>query len=381
MRVLHILSELRPSGFEVMLKVSAPYWRKMGIHAEILATGETVGRYAPFLEREGYPIYHLPFYRSYLRAFAFFILLFRFLRVHRYDALHIHVESANMWITLVAKLAGVPYQIRTIHSVFPWKGWLGLKRRLQRRISRSVGVTHVSIGPSVKATEWNYFQNPTIYIANWFDNKGFVPLGPELRDEIRTNLDIDDDTFVVVSVGNCSHCKNHAAILKSLADISKEINFLYFHVGEEEAGQPERYLAEELGIAKQVRFLGFVKDVYPILNASDVYVMPSLHEGIGIAAIEAMGAGIPVVLADVPGLRDFKNIADEVIWVDPDAVSLSKALLELASIPKDLRSKIGLSLHHAANRRFSVEQGVNAYAALYKSHNKGNGRGHELGIA
>ncbi|MBE0446823.1 MAG: glycosyltransferase [Actinobacteria bacterium] len=365
MRVLHILNELRPSGFEVMLKVSAPYWQKMDVQAELLATGKDIGQYAQSLEEVGYKTYHLPFSRSYLRARSFFASLYKFLRSNKYDVVHAHVEGGLFWIILTAKLAGVPQVVKTIHNVFPWRGWLGFKRRFQKMILRFMGIPHVSVGPSVRTTEWEYFRNPTLYIPNWYDSERFVPLNPESRNEIRERLNIDEDTFTVVSVGNCSRTKNHTALLGALANISDKIKFLYLHVGEEEPGQPERHLAGELGITKQVHFLGFVEDISPILNAADVYVMPSLHEGFSIAAMEAMGAGVPSILADVPGLRDFKDIADGVFWVNPEAASLSEALITIASMPKEKRREIGLALHHAVYERFSIEQGVGAYASLY----------------
>ena len=368
MRVLHILSELRPSGFEVMLKVSACYWQGMDIQAEILATGEKLGQYAPTLENAGYEIYHLPFARSYLRALSFFISLYKYLRDHEYDVVHVHVEGANFWIALTSKLAGVPNVVHTVHSVFAWTGWLGLKRRVQRAILRFVGVKHVSVGDSVQNTEWTYFRNPTVCIPNWYNSDSFIPLDPRSRSKTRLDFGITEDTFVVTSIGNCSSCKNHSVLFDALARVSREINFLYLHVGEEEPGQPERHLAKDLGIAEQVRFLGFVEDVYPILAAADVYVMPSLKEGLSIATAEAMGVGVPVILADVPGLRDLKSMTDKVVWAKPEAQSIAEALLKVASMPKETRREIGLALHNAVHKRFGIEQGVNAYAALYRGH-------------
>jgi len=368
MRVLHILNELRPSGFEVMLKTSAPYWRKADIQAELLATGKSIGQYAQSLEDAGYRTYHLPFSRSYLRALSFFISFYKLLRSNNYDIIHAHVEGGLFWIILTAKLAGVPRVVKTIHNVFPWTGWLGFKRRLQKMILRFMGIPQVSVGPSVKATEWNYFRNPTLYIPNWYDSERFAPLSPELRNEIRASLGIDNDTFTVVSVGNCSRTKNHAALLGALAAISDKVNFLYLHVGEEEPGQPERRLALDLGIADQTQFLGFIEDICPILNAADVYVMPSLHEGFSIAAMEAMGAGVPLILADVPGLRDLKGVADGILWASPEASPLSEALLAIASMPKEARNEIGLSLHRSVYERFRIEKGVSAYTSLYINH-------------
>lgn len=367
MKVLHVLNELRPSGAEVMLWVATPYWQKMDIQAEILSTGEVPGSYAPILENVGYPIHHLPYSHSvsFLRAF------YKLLQSGKYDIVHLHAERANFWLALLAQLAGIPRVVRTIHNVFPWKGIRGLERRIQRWILHKLGVLHVSIGSSVKATEWEYFRNPTVYVPNWYDSDKFIPPSADKRSQARTSFEIEEDTFVLVSVGNCSRIKNHTAILQALKSISERIKFLYIHIGQEEQGEPERKLSEELGIANCVRFLGFVEEILPILYAADVYLMPSLHEGFSIAAIEAMATGMPVVLADVPGLRDLKQVTDKVRWVEPEPDSIAQALLSLSNLLPKVRQQMGLNLHNSVYERFGVEQGVRKYVAIYRNQELG----------
>lgn len=341
-----------------MLRVAAPYWKSMGISAEILSMGSSPGQYAPVLESAGYRIHHLPFSRS----LSFFRAFRKHLRLNGYDAVHLHTERANFWLALTAWLAGVPRLVRTVHSAFAFKGWLGLKRGIQRRFLRFLGVVHVSIGLSVEETERSYLRNPTVRIFNWYDSEKFLPPTDEQRRELRRNIGAGVDTFVIVSVGNCSPIKNHAAILEALGHLSGKTEFLYLHVGEEEPGEPERKMAERLGIAERVRFLGFVRNVWPLLGAADAYVMPSLWEGLGLSAVEALAVGVPAVLADVPGLRDLDGSSEAISWTKPEPESIRAALLPLAESPKASRK---LPVRNIVPDRYGIERGCRTYAALY----------------
>jgi len=157
-RILHILNELKPSGAETMLLTAASYWHKQGLEGEILSTGINPGPYASPLEKAGYRIYHIPFSPSY----RFLLSTYRFLKQYPYDIIHIHTERGNFWYALVAYLSGKRPIIRTVHNVFPFRRFLQVERYFQRWIMRGIlGVQTVTIGRSVKDTEWKTFCNPS----------------------------------------------------------------------------------------------------------------------------------------------------------------------------------------------------------------------------
>jgi glycosyltransferase involved in cell wall biosynthesis len=93
--------------------------------------------------------------------------------------------------------------------------------------------------------------------------------------------------------------------------------------------------------------------------------MPSTYEGFGVAAIEAMGTGLPVILSDVSGLRDFRETCTDIYWTEPTSESIAKAILHyLNSHTADLRD-VGMKLSGEVHRHFAVEKGTAAYAQLY----------------
>jgi glycosyltransferase involved in cell wall biosynthesis len=362
MRVLHILNELKPSGAEVMLYTAAPYWRAQGIEGHILSTGARPGGFASVLEEAGYRIHHIPFSDSY----SFLTRIYALLTDNKYDALHIHTERANFWYALAGYLSGHKRIVRTVHNVFLFKGKLRIERLVQRwLVHRILGVKCVSISPSVEEIELRTFHNFSQRVSNWFDSRKFKLPSLQEKKDARKSLAIPDGTVVLTSVGGCSPVKNHSVIIEALAMLPVDAAILYLHVGPEEDGHPERKLAQAAGASSRVRFYGTVQDITSILHASDVFVMPSLYEGCPIATIEAMGAGLPCILSDVPGLCDFREAGDGIYWVKPTAESIQKGLLHFLEMPMSTRHHAGTVLSRYAHHCFSVDRGAAAYSQLY----------------
>lgn len=361
LRVLHVLNTLMPSGAEVMLRNAGPHWAAHGLHCGVLALGEQRGPFAAELQRAGYEVHHLPFEPSgrFVREFQ------ALLRAQGVDIVHLHAERASMWLALAARLAGVTRVVRTVHGNFLFDGWLRWRRMLSRTVMRALGAQQIAISETVRATERQRFGNPSLLIANWFDSVRILPVTPERRQAARAALGLNDGRFVLVSVGNCSPVKNHGALIEALAQLGRD-DWHYLHVGCEEDDRPERALAQRLGVADRIAFLGPQGDVRPFLDAADLYVMPSLREGLGVAALEALGNGVPCLLGDVPGLQELGRGFASVTLSAVDASSLAGALTR--AMAGDARSRRDAALRDAtlARERYGLERGITAYARVYR---------------
>lgn len=361
LRVLHVLAELNPSGAETMLRVAAHLFRVKGVSAEILSTGTNLGSYATQLAEAGYILHHVPFGKSP----RFFLNLYRLLRSGHYEVVHLHTERANFWIGLVAVAARPKRVIRTIHNCFQFKGRLRWIRGWQRRVLHRLGVIHVAIGASVSENEQATFGLQTHLIPNWYDDQKFQAVTLEQRLQARQALGIHKSKTVVVTVGNCSKIKNHAALIQAIAMLPVEVRPLYLHVGKEEPKQPERALVVELGIEDSVRFFGAMDDIRPVLRSADVFVMPSLNEGLSIAALEGLAMGLPALFSDVPGLRDLRLTYPFLTYTDPDVLSIKAALLELLNESESTRRERAGSYTERSRQFYGVERGVVDYLKIY----------------
>lgn len=355
--VLHILCELRSSGAECMLRIAAPSWFSTDRPHAILATGQAEGPYAVHLRAAGFEVFHIPF----RKRIKFFREVYSLIRSGRFDAVHIHTEQANVYYGVVARLAGVHRIVHTIHSVFPFTGLLRVARIAMRQGLRLLGATEVAVGPSVAENEERHLWNRTVVIPNWYD-PAFRPPSAEERAQARQAYGVADNRPVIATIGNCSEVKNHSLLLHALTLIlQRRPDWLYLHAGEEDAVGNERILAAELGLAEHCSFLGRTDDARSVLWAADVFVMPSTHEGLGIAAIEAAACGLPLVLTDVPGLRDLKMTVSDGFWVQskPSAVAdaIEAVLLDFPSGSAKNASSVKAA--------FDMEVGAKAYYDLY----------------
>lgn len=188
-----------------------------------------------------------------------------------------------------------------MHRVFSYVGRLRWLRSSERAFLRAIRVRHIAIGESVERNELSRLRNPTVRVDNWIGSRFPVP-APEQRTAGRAELMVSEGAFIVTSVGNCSAVKNHQAIIEALPSVARAARnpVIYLHAGSGEAEEAEKVPADLAG-GIDVRFLGPVAEGLPPLWASDVYCMPSHYEGLGIAALEAVTCGVPVVLSDVPG--------------------------------------------------------------------------------
>ncbi|MFC4887582.1 glycosyltransferase [Streptomyces beijiangensis] len=343
-----------------MLRSAAEQWSTHGVEAEILAVAEVPGPYADELREAGYVVGHESD-RALRRVPA---RLRTRVAAGRYDIVHLHAERGNFWFALAARSAGADV-VRTVHNNFSFSGKLALERTVQRGLLRVARVgAHVAVGSEVAENEWRRFRSPAQVVDNWYDPV-FVPPELEQRRRARAAMEVGDAETVLVSVGNCSPVKRHDAVLAALAHPRCPSDMRYLHVGEEAEDRPERALAERLGLADRVRFLGRVHAL-PILHAADVFVMPSRYEGMSIAAVEALATGLPAVLADAPGLRELASVSEAVTLADTDPGTLADALASAARRSKKRSRSDGVDAVEKIRLRYGMTRGVAEYAEVYQ---------------
>jgi glycosyltransferase involved in cell wall biosynthesis len=364
-RVLHVLSDLRYSGAEIMLSTAAQRWREAGVSGDVVATGRWVGPYAVTLRAVGYPVHHVPFRPSP----RFLLDMRRLVEEERFDVVHQHSEHAAFWVGLAVRTTA-PVVVRTIHSVFEYDGWLRLERSWQRRISRAMGVRMAAVGPSVADNELRRFGNAVEIVPNWLDTAHYRPPEADERKDARARLGLSDDTVAIVTVGNCRDVKNHGAVIRALSALQVDRPVHYLHAGQEREPADERELATIVGVSDRCEFLGHIEDVRGLLWAADVFVMPSLYEGLGLAAVEALASGTAAVLADVPGLRDLKRAfggSGAATWVEPSAQGVAAGVEWAMEAARHRTPREYQHAHAVADEHFGLSAGADRYVDLYRA--------------
>jgi glycosyltransferase involved in cell wall biosynthesis len=363
-KVLHILAEIKFSGAEVMLNLAANYFIEKGVELHVFALGDQVGDYAPVLQKSGFKIHHVPTTRNLDRLIA----VYKFFKKNKFDVIHMHFEGAFFWFALVIWMArGANTIVRTVHNVFPYKGYLRFRRILQRFISRKIfKITFVTIGNSVQEVENKTLCNKTTYVPNWLDFDKFQPLqDPWERIETRNLLGIPQDSIVLVSVGATTTIKNHKDIIEALSMIDCEAKkILYLNIGDGPEQSSLKNLCKELGVEKYVKFAGQRKDIRNILVSSDIYLMTSQHEGLSIALLEAMTTSICPIVYNSYGLRDLVTNEDTGLLIEKSPEKLAKAILRLVD-DKATREKLARNARSMVLEKYNMKKSLNKLMKIY----------------
>lgn len=367
MKIVHKLQELKFSGAEIMYVDAAPVFQKKGCELTVIAGASNLGEFAPYFERAGYEVIHRPYPRlkNYIARIKYYRKFIKYLKEESFDVVHIHSHGSMWGISMCAWIAG-KRSVYTFHNVFPTSWYSYFYHCLKRWSAKSIfRCKFQTISDSVYNHELNLYRNKTIKLYNWYGSNRFFPAKMNEKIELRKELSIDDDTLVLISIGGCSDIKRHHDIIRAIPHIiQEEPNVLYLHLGSGDTEQEEKELANDLGVAQYVRFYGNQKDVRKYLVISDIYIMPSRHEGISITTIEAMACNIPAILYDVPGLRDFNKKGENSILIPANYRLLAEKVLYLHNHP-EVASEMIDNAKNMVNEYYDMEKNATKIYELY----------------
>jgi glycosyltransferase involved in cell wall biosynthesis len=198
--------------------------------------------------------------------------------------------------------------------------------------------------------------------------KADTPLNPDARQQLRSELGFDSESFVVGTVGRFDPIKNLPMLVGSLARAAKSITSLRgLLVGDGPVFNQIRSQVGEEGLADRMRMTGFREDARKLIQCMDLFVLSSFSEGTSMALLEAMAAGVPVAVTAVGGNPELV-VSGETGWVVPsDSVeALSAAILDAASdAPK--RRRMAEAGQQRFMNHYAFERMIESYRRVYQS--------------
>lgn len=298
--------------------------------------------------------------------------LARTLREEAIDIVHCHMTEGTLLGLLGARRAGSAAICTTVHSIFmtpPRKSW-DLRRWLLQRVINAV-FTRVDRIIAVSAQVATTMQRATPVPAQRFVT---IPNGIDAdtyrwaddRHELRRRAGIVDTRPLVISVGRLVPPKGHIYMLEALARIPVQQRPYVLIVGDGPERASLQSHATALGLTHDVRFMGNRADVPQLLGAADIFVLSSLLEGLPLALLEAMAAGVPTIATAVGGIPEVIEEGKSGLLVPPaDADALASALQHLLNDPQ---RQAALRQHAQArfHQYFSMQQFVVAHERLYE---------------
>lgn len=147
--------------------------------------------------------------------------------------------------------------------------------------------------------------------------------------DIRKELNLSPDDFIVLSVGELNQNKNHQVIIRAVAKLADPAVH-YVICGKGELMDELRQLSESLGVANSVHLLGYRNDVVDICSQVDLFAHPAHREGLGLAPLEAMYCGLPIIASDTRGIQDYtENGVSGYLCPADDIDGFAKAIKKL----------------------------------------------------
>jgi len=183
---------------------------------------------------------------------------------------------------------------------------------------------------------------------------------------LRADLGLAEQDVLVVAVGNLYPVKGHRYLIEALGLLRERHPQLHVAlVGRGELHGPLTTLARAHGVGDRVHLLGFRPDVGSVLAAADVFAMPSLSEGLPLALLEAMRAGLPIVATDVGGIRSALADGEAGLLVPPaNPHAFADALARIIAEP-GLAPLLGARAESVGEAEFDFQHTADSYASLY----------------
>jgi glycosyltransferase involved in cell wall biosynthesis len=290
------------------------------------------------------------------------------LRESRTEVLHLHLTgyTGGRWALLAARLACVPAVLCTLQIVPEQRSAFHLRlewRVLGRSIDWIVAVSEITRQRLVDFLDLP--ANKVVVVPNAVELDRYAQPDSLSRIEVLGSVGIPASALVIGSAARLAPQKGLSYLIDAVPEIcAREPTVHVVLIGDGPLRAQLEAQADRLGVEDRVHFVGFTKDVPRWLNALDVFVLPSLFEGLPLSILEAMAAGLPVVATAVDGTPEAVDDGVTGILIPPeDSRAIAEAVLRLLQNPK-LRTEQGRAARERAGQ-FSLETLAQRISGLY----------------
>ena len=354
MKVVQVIPEFGIGGAETMCENLSLALVREGVDVVTVSLYDYHSIITDRMEKNGIPVVYLNKKKGL--DIGVIIRLAKLLNTVKPDVVHTHLYSLK-YAYFAAKMAGVKTVVHTVHNI-AHKEATANDRKISSFFFRHCGVIPVALSKNIKDTieeEYGLASNSIPVIYNGVDlTKCKRKENAKLHDPIK-----------IIHVGRFSEQKNHIGLINeffSFHNLYK--NSVLLLVGNGELQDAIYNEVERIGLSDCVQFLGTRDDVYDLLNESDIFVLPSLYEGIPMSIIESLGTGLPVIASAVGGVPNMIEDKKDGLLIQNNDGELFMALQQIVE-DNHLRQYISDNAI-AKSTLFSDVQMARNYIAVYK---------------
>ncbi len=325
--------------------------------------------YAESCRQKGVTVHSLPFVRASLKSNLNLVPQIRsLLQREGYDLIHAHTETGGLLLRLSMGAAKGARFIYTPHGMSFYKGSSWKSQLLYRPIERWI----------CKAMDANLAMNGEEYevLRQWNSRTACFVHGIGLdmertqtvtatRSTVRSELGIPHGARMIVSVGELDDNKNHAVVIRALGELKCD-DLFYVICGVGPRHNELLRHAEEAGLRDKVILAGYRRDIPDVLHASELFIFPSFHEGLPVALMESMAAGLPIICSRIRGNVDLiQDGVNGYLFAPESASELKSRISQMLSDEKTMK-KMGVQNECDAHA-YSYHIVVRELEAVYKN--------------
>jgi len=348
MNILYLTNHLNIGGITSYVFTLAKGMKRRGHNVYIASSA---GRLLPGFIAQGIVYIPIPIKTKSEASYKILISKFKLLKYIKeknIEIIHANTRVTQVLSFLIQRSCGKPY-ISTCHGFF--------KKRFFRKIFPCWGNKVIAISESVKEhllRDFKVKEEDIRVIHNGIDVDKFRAQSSGSRVDLKKKLGLGEGPVIGI-IARLSEEKGHTYLIKAMPEVIARIpQAQLLIVGEGRMREELVSLTQEMGLEKSVFFLPSVMDTQEVLSSMDLFVLPSLKEGLGLALMEAMACGLAVVGSDVGGIKSLiQDRYNGLLVRHSDSRELSYAILELLQ-----NSALGKSL--GSNARIFINQNFSA---------------------
>ena len=380
--VVHLIEALGPGGAERLLYTNLKHFDPARVRSTVFTVYSRANHWLAPIRELGVPVHSLdcdsP--RSLARAIKTFA---GWLRANRPDVIHSHLWAANVVARVAGRLAGVPV-VSSVHNPdhedAAWSDGADVsltKRRIAKGIDRwtaRVGNERlIAVSEYVRQSANRHLKfslDEIDLLYNPIDTEVLTSAPHKDRGHLLRELGLPQDAIILLNVARLSPQKGLVHALRALPKIIEkypQAHLLSVGATTDPAWHEQlKTEANDTGVADHFHILGTRRDVTDFLHACDVFVFPSLYEGLGIALIEAMAAGCACVATTAGPIPEFvENGRDGVLVPPADAGAMADAVCELLA-NAERRKQLGANARQTALARFQPQAAADRLTQIYE---------------
>ena len=320
MKILFVVKNMRLSNGVASYAMN--YYRELNgvdIQFDFLVISDVGSPYYSEIERNGNKVFFMPSYKN--KPLKIVPYLNRLFKDNRYDIVHCNVMNSGSVVLKIAKAHKVPVRILHSHATQTGdKKWKELRNKLF--CSVSLKNANVYFACSHLAGDYLFGKDNYYLIANAIDIDKYS-YNPQKRRTLRDEEN-SEGKLVVATVGRFTLQKNPMFIVDIVYELSKMgVSFVFWWFGNGELEPEVHKYAIEKGVDKLIKFWGANPQVMDYYSAADIFILPSLYEGLPVVGIEAQVAALPTLLSDkittetqISDSVKFLPITDAKLWAE-----------------------------------------------------------------